>query len=229
VHKKKKRDYNKQELIELESLRSSNAIKACFQKLNESRKDFQPRTTLCRDNEGMILGSDEAILDRWAQHFEELLNGNAPECIEDMTTIQKQANSETEEPVPTLNEIEQAIKRLRNNKAPGIDLIPAELVKFAGLEYVRHLHQLIAKIWITETITEEWYLSIVCLIHKKCDVMVCSNYRGISLLCIAYKIFSNILFNKTLSLCRGHNWRLSMWNSPRRINLQSDLHYTPNS
>jgi hypothetical protein len=33
-----------------------------------------------------------------------------------------------EEPVPTVNEIEQAIKRLRNNKAPGIDLIPAELV-----------------------------------------------------------------------------------------------------
>jgi hypothetical protein len=54
VHKKKKRDYDKQELIELESLRSSNAIRAYYQKLNESRKDFQPRT-LCRDNEGMIL------------------------------------------------------------------------------------------------------------------------------------------------------------------------------
>jgi sorting nexin-29 len=61
-------------------------------------------------------------------------------------------------------------------------------------------HQLIAKIWITETIPEEWYLSILCPIHKKGDVMVCSKYRGISLLCIAYKIFSNILFNR-LSPC----------------------------
>jgi hypothetical protein len=66
-----------------------------------------------------------------------------------------------EEPEPTINEIEQAIKRLRNNKAPGIDLILAELVKFSGPEYVKHLHQLIAKIWITETIPEELYLSIV--------------------------------------------------------------------
>jgi hypothetical protein len=73
-------------------------------------------------------------------------------------------------------------------------------VKFAGLEYVKHLHQLIGKIWITETIPEEWYLSIVCPIHKKGDVMVCSNYRGIRLLCIAYKTCSNILFNR-LSPC----------------------------
>jgi hypothetical protein len=61
MHKKKKGD-DKQELIELESLRSSNAIRAYYQKLNESRKGFQLRTTLCRDNEGKILGSDEAIL-----------------------------------------------------------------------------------------------------------------------------------------------------------------------
>jgi hypothetical protein len=52
---KRKGDYDKQELIELESLRSSNAIRAYYQKLNECRKDFQPRTTLCRDNKGMIL------------------------------------------------------------------------------------------------------------------------------------------------------------------------------
>jgi hypothetical protein len=76
-------------LIELESLSSSNAIRAYYQKLNESRKDFQPRTNLCRDNEGMILGSDEAILERWEQHFEEILNGNAPQRVEDTTTVQK--------------------------------------------------------------------------------------------------------------------------------------------
>jgi hypothetical protein len=59
-----------------------------------------------------------------------------------MTMVQNQGNFETEEPVPTINKIEQAIKRLRNTKAPGIDLIPAELVKIAGPEYVKQLHQL---------------------------------------------------------------------------------------
>jgi hypothetical protein len=129
--KRKQRYYDKQELMELESLRSSNEIRVYYQKLNESRKDFQPGTTLCRDNEGMILGRDETILERWTQHFEELLNGNTLERVEDMTMVQNQGHFEIEEPVPTINEIEQAIKRLRNNKVPGIDLILAELVKFA--------------------------------------------------------------------------------------------------
>jgi hypothetical protein len=49
-------------------------------------------------------------LGRKAQNFEELLNGNTIERVEDMTTVQNQGNFETEEPLPTINELEQAIK-----------------------------------------------------------------------------------------------------------------------
>jgi hypothetical protein len=58
----------------------------------------------------MVLGSNETILERWAQNFEEILNGNALEHIEDTTMAQNQGTFETEEPVPTIHEIEQAIK-----------------------------------------------------------------------------------------------------------------------
>ncbi|PNF29172.1 hypothetical protein B7P43_G11860 [Cryptotermes secundus] len=88
-----------------------------------------------------------------------------------MTIDRNQGNFDTEEPAPTIKEVEQAIKKLKNNKAPGMDLIMEELVKFAGPEYAKHLHQLIVKIWITEIIPEEWNLSTVCPIHKKGDVM----------------------------------------------------------
>jgi len=60
------------------------------------------------------------------------------------------------------------------------------------------MHQLITKFWTTETIPEDWNWSIICPIHKKGDMTICSNYRGISLLCVAYKIFSNILFNRLM-------------------------------
>jgi hypothetical protein len=42
LHKKRKRDHDKQELIELECLRSSNEARAFCRKLNRSRKTFNP-------------------------------------------------------------------------------------------------------------------------------------------------------------------------------------------
>jgi hypothetical protein len=42
------------------------------------------------------------------------------------------------------------LRNLRDNKAPGMDFIQAELVKHAGIEYTKYLHQLIIKIWINE-------------------------------------------------------------------------------
>jgi sorting nexin-29 len=60
------------------------------------------------------------------------------------------------------------------------------------------MYQLITKIWTTETMPEDWNWSIICPILKKGDVTICSNYRGINLLRVAYKIFSTILFNRFL-------------------------------
>jgi sorting nexin-29 len=92
--------------------------------------------------------------------------------------------------------VEAATEKLKNNKAPGMNFIKAKLVKHAGVEYTKYLHQLIVKIWINEIIPEEWNLGIICPTHKKGDAMTCSNYRGISLLCTTYKMFSNILFKR---------------------------------
>jgi hypothetical protein len=68
---------------------------------------------------------------------------------------------------PTVAEKEAAIRKLRNNKTPGMDLIQAEIIKNADMEYFRHLHYPIVKIWLMEIIPEEWNLSNICPIHKK--------------------------------------------------------------
>ena len=87
------------------------------------------------------------------------------------------------------------IQKLNDNKAPAIDLIHAELIKKASPNFVERMRQLITNIWTTEIIEGDCNWSIIFPIHKKVDVSICSNYRGISLLCVAYKIFFNILFN----------------------------------
>ena len=73
VHKRKKKIFIEQELKELECLRNNNESKSFYKKLNKSRKDFQPRTILCRNKEGLLLSEEDDILRRWAEHFDELL------------------------------------------------------------------------------------------------------------------------------------------------------------
>jgi hypothetical protein len=128
------------------------------------------------------------ILGRQVECFDELLNSNVSYQSEDIGIMDSHEDREIVEPPPTIAEVEAAIEKLKNNKAPGMDFIQAELVKNADVEYTKYLHQLIVGIWINEIIPEEWNLGIICHIHKR-DVMTCSNYRGIGLLCTTYKIF----------------------------------------
>jgi hypothetical protein len=38
------------------------------------RAGFQPRTTMCKNKQGVIVGEEEEVLEVWAAYFEELLN-----------------------------------------------------------------------------------------------------------------------------------------------------------
>jgi sorting nexin-29 len=47
-----------------------------------------------------------------------------------------------------------------------------------------------------EKIPRKWEEGLIRLVYKKGDRLMCENYREISLLNTAYKVFSNILFQR---------------------------------
>jgi len=101
-------------------------------------------------------------------------------------------------PEPSAAEVELAIDKLKIHKSPGIDQIPAELIKAGGRTICLEIHKLITSIWKKEKLPEEWKELIIIPIHKKGDKTDCNNYRGISLLPTTYKILSNILLSKLI-------------------------------
>jgi hypothetical protein len=99
-------------------------------------------------------------------------------------------------PEPSAFEVEMAIEKPKRYKSPGIDQIPAELIKAGGSTICPEIHKLINSVWNKEELPEQWKESIVAPVYKKGDKTDCSNYRGISLLSTTHKILSNILLSR---------------------------------
>jgi len=82
---------------------------------------------------------------------------------------------------------------MKKNKAAGFDGIPMEVWKYAGKDLWKGLVRLMRQAWKEENIPEDWKKSIIVPILKKGDPNVPGNYRGISLLCSAYKVYAELI------------------------------------
>ena len=97
---------------------------------------------------------------------------------------------------PDYIEFTEALDSISGGKAPGVDQLPGELLKYSGTKTKELLWRLITKIWADHDIPQEWKDANLVTIFKKGDRADCGNYRGISLPSIAGKVFARILLNK---------------------------------
>ena len=94
---------------------------------------------------------------------------------------------------PTADEISDAIRKLKKNRAPGICGITAELLKSGGAPVISWLLPLFTLIWKHCVIPTEWNLAIILPLWKgKGSKSDCSKYRGISLLSVQAKLFAHV-------------------------------------
>ena len=165
-----------------------------------SRQYMVPRaqepTLLLSADRTSLLTDKEAILKRWAEHFDGVLN--RPSSINDEAINrlpQLECNPLLDE-LPTVSETVKAIKLLSSGKAPGLDAIPAEIYKARGLPFAEKLTEFHI-MWKKEAISQEFKdAAIIHLFKRKWNPQVCDNHRGISLLSIAGKILARVLLNR---------------------------------
>ena len=156
------------------------------------KKGYQPRTNIVRDEKDNLFTDYHSILTRWRNHFCQLFSVHWVSGVR-LTEIH------TAKPIlrePSAYEVAMATEKLNRHKTPGIDQIPAELIKAGGGTIRSEIHELIYSIWNLEKLPEEWKESIIVPIYKKGDKTFCSNYRGISLLPTTHKILPNTLLLK---------------------------------
>ena len=96
----------------------------------------------------------------------------------------------------TVSEISDVIDSLKNNKAPGSDLIPAELIKNCKLELLPVLTSLLNYIIDMRDFPEVWAEGLRSPIYKTGAINDRNNYRGITVLSVFTKIFETAVNNR---------------------------------
>ena len=157
-------------------------------------------TTPVLDSNGSTLLTEKSeILERWTEHFNEVLNRPSAinaEAIEQLPQVEVNPLLESE---ITGAEVEIALTQLSRGKAPGSDGIPADVYKAGGPAMRQRLTSIFQAMWDTERLPQDFKDATVVHIYKrKGNKHSCDNHRGIALLSSAGKILARVLLNRLL-------------------------------
>jgi hypothetical protein len=78
IHRRKKREAWKG-LEEMEEAGMQKETKKFYMKVNITRKGYKPRMGMCKDKKGNLVTERKKVLQRRAEHIDELLNGHGDE------------------------------------------------------------------------------------------------------------------------------------------------------
>ena len=144
----------KADTLELAAKRHDHA--AVFKTLKELRDEPQKKVTQMKDSQGCILTNKTDCLNRWKEHFSELLN-RQPLTIE--PALEQAAdhtpNSSHSVDRVTSAEVSAQLKKMDNRRAPGICKITAEMLKVRSNAITQ---------WITNILNSAWD-------HERCPTI----------------------------------------------------------
>ena len=136
-----------------------------------------------------ISGEERIIV--WHNHFKDLL-GNPPEItVSAISKITNRINIETA--IFTKYELLKAINTINNGKACGLDEIPIEIWNIN--EFQDFLLICCNKVYEQDPI-DIWNKGCIIPLPKMGDLSSTNKYRGITLKCIAAKIYNLMLLNR---------------------------------
>ena len=158
--------------------------------------DKPRQSTVVNDRNGNALTSDEDREKRWREHFMEILNSEQPAYPINEEDCEQQDIADINTRPVSKAEIRRAIKSLKNGKAPGEDMITAEVLK-ADLEFTTdRVKELIDTIWSLEKVPRKWKRGLIIKIPKKANLRECKNWRGVTLLPVVSKILGRIVIDR---------------------------------
>ena len=99
-----------------------------YRDINDFKKGYQPRCNIVKDETGDLVAESHINVARWRNCFSQLINVHG---VKDVGHAEKHT-AEPLVPESSASEVELANDKLTSHKSPGIEQIPAELIKAGG-------------------------------------------------------------------------------------------------
>ena len=144
---------------------------------------------------------DTAIADRWRQRFQQIYNHTSDESKKNKFYNRlKVGLQQCESFVITLDDIANAIPKLKMGKAAGLDCIDGEAIKYACSRLHVHLCLLFNLFLKHGYVPSQFMHSVIIpLVKNKCGSLTdINNYRAIAISSVMSKLFEMLLY---LILC----------------------------
>ena len=148
--RKEKKDWLEQECAKINTANEQRKSEELYQQIKKVKGNKLFVKNQCiKDENGNTLTESNDVLGRWHDYGKGLFSFPKPPTDLDFS-------EDDLEPIPLFHEVESAIYQLKSGKAPGLDNVPSELLKFSDLSSKKAIHTLCCNIWKTGLWPDEW-------------------------------------------------------------------------
>ncbi|CAH8492285.1 unnamed protein product [Dicrocoelium dendriticum] len=179
---------------EMEAAASAGNFRRLFYIIRATGCNFHAISQTICEADGTKITNLRRRLGRWSEHFALQFNhptqspATPPAPMYDAWPVSTAPPNEAE--------IRNVVQSLKRHKASGPDNLPPALFKDGGSVLISEILSLFTKVWTEEKVPSSWGESVIVPIHKKGSRDDCCNYRGISLISVASKIFVSVLLGR---------------------------------
>ena len=180
-----------------EAENSHSSGKSCWDSIQKLKALHAGRESIHQSSvyleDGSLTDSPVSLANRWLRHFQGVLNVASVFDAAVVEEIPDRPVATDMDNAPSPEELEQALLKMKLGKAGGKSGVLPDILRHGGAALHGSLLRLMEKVWAVGQVPAEWRDAIVVPVPKKDDLRSCDNWRGISLLDVAGKVFARVI------------------------------------
>ena len=149
---------------------------------------------------GLLASTDAENLSVMGPHFEKVYTNHQQVAWEMLDAIPQRSEMMELDSEITWEELQQAIEKLKNGKAPGLNDVPPDAFKSLTQNNLANLLEQLNLLWHEEADFEEWHEGRVVPVPKSGNLSDPNKWRGVTLMDIGSKCFSSILCTRLFKI-----------------------------